>query len=108
MEELSSRGYPQQLSVVQPTVDTQSSSLDVDVPPTDAHTFYAFYTREDIFDFQLSRQSGGAVTFNPASNWSSTFEDKVNSFGAGAVFTPNSGNYQAWVGWLNLTYNFTL
>ncbi len=61
-------------------------SLDVDVSPSDKYTFYGFYSREDISDFQTGRQSGGSLVFDPASNWSSNVDDKVNSLGAGANF----------------------
>ena len=65
----------------------ETFNLDVDFSPNDRVTLYAFYTREDIFDFQAGRQSGATVTFNPAFNWTSTVEDKVDSIGAGANFT---------------------
>ncbi|HSF15494.1 MAG TPA: MtrB/PioB family outer membrane beta-barrel protein [Vicinamibacteria bacterium] len=67
-------------------------SLDFDVSPSDAYTLYVFYSREDFFNFQTGRQSGANVEFNPASNWSSQVDDKIDSFGAGASFTlvPNA------------------
>jgi len=65
----------------------ETFSLDVDVTPIEGQTFYAFYSREDIFDFQTGRQSGGTLNFDPASNWSSTVDDTVDSLGAGANIT---------------------
>jgi hypothetical protein len=62
-------------------------SLDIDVSPVDGQTVYGFYSREDIFDFQTGRQSGGTVNFNPSSNWSSTVDNKVDSIGVGGAFT---------------------
>jgi hypothetical protein len=62
-------------------------SLDFDVSPSDVYTLYAFYSREDIMDYQTGRQSGGTLNFNPASNWGSTVDDKVDTLGAGANFT---------------------
>jgi MtrB/PioB family decaheme-associated outer membrane protein len=62
-------------------------SLDFDVSPSDLYTFYAFYSREEIMDFQTGRQSGGTLRFDPAWNWSSRVDDKVDSVGAGANFT---------------------
>jgi hypothetical protein len=61
-------------------------SVDADISPNDRITFYGFYSREDIFDFQTGRQSAATVTFNPAFNWSSTVDDKVDTLGAGAKF----------------------
>jgi hypothetical protein len=65
----------------------ETFSVDADITPSDKLTVYAFYSREDIFDFQKGTQSGAAVTFNPAWGWTSTVEDKVDSFGAGADIT---------------------
>jgi MtrB/PioB family decaheme-associated outer membrane protein len=62
-------------------------SLDADISPSDTTNFYAFYSREDISNFQRGRQSGAQLNFNPASNWSSTVDDKVDTVGAGANFT---------------------
>jgi len=62
-------------------------SVDADLSPSDKVTVYAFYSREDIFDYQTGTQSGASITFNPAFAWTSTVEDKVDSFGAGADFT---------------------
>src|SRR3990172_2853236 len=61
-------------------------SLDLDVSPSDAYTVYVFYSREDMFNYQTGRQSGATVEFNPASNWSSTVDDKVDTLGAGVDF----------------------
>jgi len=62
-------------------------SLDADFSPSDKVTVYAFYSREDVFDYQTGRQSGATLTFNPAWTWTSQVDDKVDSFGAGADFT---------------------
>ena len=62
-------------------------SVDADFTPTDKATVYAFFSREDVFDYQTGRQSGATLTFDPAWSWSSQVDDKVNSFGAGADFT---------------------
>jgi len=62
-------------------------SVDADFTISDNASLYAYYTREDIMDYQTGRQSGGTITFDPGFNWSSTVDDKVDSFGAGANFT---------------------
>ncbi len=62
-------------------------SLDADFSPNDKVDIYAFYSREDISDYQTGRQSGATVTFDPTFNWDSNVDDKVNSIGAGADFT---------------------
>ncbi len=61
--------------------------LDFDVTPSDKFNLYAFFTREDMMDFQTGRQSGGSLVFDPAFNWSSTADSKVDSFGAGATLS---------------------
>ncbi len=58
-------------------------NIDVDFTPSDRTTVYGFYSREDIMDVQDGRQSGGSLTFNPAENWMSTVDDKVDTIGAG-------------------------
>lgn len=65
----------------------ETFNLDVDVSPSDRTTFYGFYSREDLFNYQTGRQSGATINFNPTSDWSSTVDDKVDSIGAGANFT---------------------
>lgn len=65
----------------------ETFSLDASFAPTERATLYGFYSREDIMDFQTGRQSGASVTFDPAWNWSSTVEDKVDTIGAGADVT---------------------
>lgn len=65
----------------------ETFSLDADITPSDRFTLYAFYSREDIFDYQTGTQSGATITFNPGWAWTSTVEDTVDSFGAGADFT---------------------
>jgi hypothetical protein len=69
-------------------------NLDVDFSPNDRVTLHGFYSREDVMDFQTGRQSGATITFNPAFNWSSTVDDKVDTVGAGANLTlvPDSGS----------------
>jgi len=62
-------------------------SLDADFSPSDKMTIYAFYSREDVFDYQAGRQSGASLTFDPAWSWTSQVDDKVDSVGAGADFT---------------------
>ena len=62
-------------------------SVDADFSPNDKMTLYAFYSREDVFDYQAGRQSGATLTFDPAWTWTSTVDDKVDSIGAGADFT---------------------
>jgi hypothetical protein len=37
-------------------------------------------------DVQDGRQSGGSLTFDPAQNWMSTVDDKVDTIGAGLHF----------------------
>jgi MtrB/PioB family decaheme-associated outer membrane protein len=76
-------------------------SLDADFSPTNRATVFAFYSREDIFDYQTGRQSGATITFNPAWNWSSQVDDKVDSIGLGADFTLVP---EKW--FLNLLYNY--
>ncbi|HXV63565.1 MAG TPA: MtrB/PioB family outer membrane beta-barrel protein [Vicinamibacteria bacterium] len=68
-------------------LEYKTLSLDLDISPSTAYTLYVYYSREDIFDFQTGRQSGGTLNFDPTSNWSATVDDKVDSFGAGANFT---------------------
>lgn len=65
----------------------ETFNLDVDVSPSERATFYGFYSREDLFNYQTGRQSGATINFNPTSNWSSTVDDKVDTIGAGAHFT---------------------
>jgi hypothetical protein len=62
-------------------------SVDAGFSPTDRASLYAFYSREDVFDYQTGRQSGATITFLPGWNWSSQVDDKVDSFGAGADIT---------------------
>jgi Putative outer membrane beta-barrel porin, MtrB/PioB len=66
-------------------------SLDMDVTPNDRYNLYVFYSREDMMDFQTGRQSGGTLVFDPAFNWSSQADSKVNSLGGGATvsFVPD-------------------
>jgi MtrB/PioB family decaheme-associated outer membrane protein len=82
-------------------VEYKTYSLDLDISPSDAYTLYLFYSREDMFNYQTGRQSGATVEFNPAWNWSSTVDDKVDTFGAGVnfVLVPN-----AW--FFDLLYNY--
>ena len=76
-------------------------NLDADFTPTEDFNLYGFYTREDIMDRQDGRQSGGSLTFDPGSNWSSSVDDKVDSVGVGLgwAFVPD-----AW--YLNLLYRY--
>ena len=69
----------------------ETFNLDFDVTPNDRYNVYVYYSREDIFDYQTGRQSGGTLNFNPTSNWSSTVDDKVDTVGAGAAvsFVPD-------------------
>jgi MtrB/PioB family decaheme-associated outer membrane protein len=62
-------------------------SLDADFSPSDRTTLYGFYSREDVFSFQAGRQSGSTINFDPASNWTSEVDDKVDTIGAGLNFT---------------------
>jgi len=62
-------------------------SVDADFTVSDNASVYAYYSREDIMDYQTGRQSGGSLTFDPGFNWSSTVDDKVDTFGAGANLT---------------------
>jgi len=66
--------------------DYETFTLEGDFSPSERVTFYAFYTRENIDDFQKGRQSGATVSFNPADDWTSTVADKVDTAGAGASF----------------------
>jgi Putative outer membrane beta-barrel porin, MtrB/PioB len=65
----------------------ETFSLDADFSPGEKVNVYAFYSREDVFDYQTGTQSGAAITFDPRWAWTSTVDDKVDSFGAGADFT---------------------
>lgn len=65
----------------------ETYSIDLDVSPNELHTFYFFYSREDIFDFQTGRQSGATISFDPTTNWSSTIDSAVDSIGGGAELT---------------------
>jgi MtrB/PioB family decaheme-associated outer membrane protein len=76
-------------------------SVDADFSPSSRATLYAFYSREDIFDYQTGRQSGATLTFDPAWNWSSQVDDKVDSFGGGADFTLQPDKW-----FLNLSYRY--
>jgi MtrB/PioB family decaheme-associated outer membrane protein len=76
-------------------------SLDADFSPTSRATLYAFYSREDIFDYQTGRQSGATINFTPALNWSSQVDDKVDSIGVGADLTLKP---ERW--FLNLSYRY--
>jgi len=66
--------------------DYETFTVEGDFVPSDRATFYAFYSRENIDDFQRGRQSGATLNFNTADTWTSTVADKVDSFGAGADF----------------------
>jgi hypothetical protein len=59
-------------------------SVDADFSPSDRFNVYAFYSREDIMDYQTGTQSGATITFNPGWAWTSSVDDKVDSIGAGA------------------------
>ena len=76
-------------------------SVDADFSPTNRATVFAFYSREDIFDYQTGRQSGATITFLPGWNWSSQVDDKVDSIGLGADFTLKP---EKW--FLNLAYHY--
>jgi hypothetical protein len=65
----------------------ETFSLDADFSPSDRSTVYGFYSREDVFSFQAGRQSGSTISFDPASNWTSEVDDKVDTLGAGLNFT---------------------
>jgi hypothetical protein len=56
----------------------ETFSLDADFSPSDRSTVYGFYSREDVFSFQAGRQSGSTISFDPASNWTSEVDDKVD------------------------------
>ncbi|HEY7510484.1 MAG TPA: MtrB/PioB family outer membrane beta-barrel protein, partial [Vicinamibacteria bacterium] len=62
-------------------------SAEVDFSPVDRLSLSAFYTREDISSFQRGRQSGAALSTNPADDWTADVEDAFDSFGAGATVT---------------------
>jgi MtrB/PioB family decaheme-associated outer membrane protein len=81
--------------------ELKTYSLDLDISPSDAYTLYVFYSREDLFNYQTGRQSGATLEFNPAFNWSSTVDDKIDTLGAGVNFilVPN-----AW--FLDLLYRY--
>jgi MtrB/PioB family decaheme-associated outer membrane protein len=66
--------------------DYETFTVEGDFVPSERATFYAFYSRENIDDFQRGRQSGGTLNLNPEDTWTSTVADKVDSFGAGADF----------------------
>jgi hypothetical protein len=70
----------------------ETFNVDLDFTPTEDVTVYGFYSREDITNFQDGRQSGGSLTFDPASNWTSSVDDKVDSVGAGVrwAFVPDT------------------
>ena len=65
-------------------------SAEVDWSPTDRLNLSAFYTREDVASFQRGRQSGAALSTNPADDWTANVDDDFDSFGAGATLTPRA------------------
>lgn len=66
--------------------DYQTFTLEGDFSPTERATFYAYYSRENIDEFQTGRQSGATISLNPADAWASTVADRVDSVGGGANF----------------------
>lgn len=66
--------------------DYETFTLEGDFSPSERATFYAYYSRENIDEFQTGRQSGATISFNPADGWASTIADKVDSVGGGANF----------------------
>ncbi|HSB60283.1 MAG TPA: MtrB/PioB family outer membrane beta-barrel protein, partial [Vicinamibacteria bacterium] len=65
----------------------ETFSADVDYAPNARWSVYAYYNREAIRDVQRGRQSAGTVSSNPADDWTSEVDDRVNSVGGGARFT---------------------
>jgi hypothetical protein len=65
-------------------------SAEVDWTPVDRFSLNAFYTREDISSLQRGRQSGAALSSNPADDWTADVDDVFDSFGAGATLTPHA------------------
>jgi MtrB/PioB family decaheme-associated outer membrane protein len=63
--------------------ETRAFSADVDYTPTAKVNLFAFYTREDISNFQRGRQSGATPSTNPLDDWTSDVDDQADSFGGG-------------------------
>lgn len=66
--------------------DYETFTAELDLSPSERANIYAFYSRENIDDFQRGRQSGGSLNFDTTETWTSTVADEVDSFGAGADF----------------------
>jgi MtrB/PioB family decaheme-associated outer membrane protein len=88
--------------VVEPTMDNplglmksdyETFTVEADFTPTDRATFYGFYSRENIDDYQIGRQSGGSLNLDPATNWTSTVADQVDSIGCGGTFVLVPGKW---------------
>jgi MtrB/PioB family decaheme-associated outer membrane protein len=66
--------------------DNQSFTAEVDYNATERVNLSAFYSREKISSFQRGRQSGASVSTSSLDDWTSSIEDKVDSFGGGVTF----------------------
>jgi MtrB/PioB family decaheme-associated outer membrane protein len=62
-------------------------TADFDYSPSGQWSLYAFYSWEQTNDDMRGRQSGATVSAIPLDDWTSTVQDKINSFGAGATLT---------------------
>jgi MtrB/PioB family decaheme-associated outer membrane protein len=62
-------------------------TAEVDYAPSDKWSVYGFYTWETLNDDLRGRQSGASISANPLDDWTSSVEDKTNSFGAGATLS---------------------
>ena len=85
----------------------QTFTVEGDFAPSDRATFYAFFSRENNDDSQIGRQSGGSLSFDTSQNWTSTVEDRVSSFGAGAdfVLAPDKWNLNVFARWQEVDGN---
>lgn len=68
------------------TSDYETFTFEADFTPTERATFYGFYSKENIDDFQRGRQSGGSLNFDVSQTWTSMIANEVDSFGGGATF----------------------
>lgn len=76
-------------------------TAEIDFTPSDKWSLYGFYTWEQLNDDLRGRQSGSSVSSNPLDDWTSTVEDKTNSFGAGATlsFVPDKWTANLFARW---------
>ncbi len=64
----------------------RSFGLEADWSPGARANLWAYYNHEKISNFQRGRQSGATVSTRTIDDWTSSVEDKIDTFGGGGSF----------------------